>query len=55
MVRGDVNCRVEELDSISGTHRLALSHVDSLKEKLSVEVTDVNSVQVDHVQVCEAC
>ena len=54
MVSSNVDIRVEALDSVSSTDTLALAHMDSLEQELSVEVTHVYRVQVYHVQVGEA-
>ena len=51
VVRRDLSERVDEEDTLLGHFRLALPHVLPLEQELPVEVTHVDRVQVDHVDV----
>ena len=51
MIRFYLDVRVEHSHSICSTDALRLAHMLPLKQELSVQVTDINRIQVYHLNV----
>lgn len=47
VVSFDIEIRIVGQDAFSGNHRLGLSNMFLPKQKLSVEVTNINCIQID--------